>query len=488
MSTVHGYQGEPARLGRVLILGLGKSGTAAAEYCLSLLGSRVDEVVVAAGKRTESSERTAEGLRARGANVEFDRFEVQGRYDVCIASPGISEFSDFYASAKEASGEIVSEVEFAWRESAASSRWVAITGTNGKTTTTSLIAHILKQGGLRAVACGNIGDTCIGEVMKGEADVFVAEVSSYQLASTVDFAPDVAVLLNITPDHVKWHKTHENYKLAKFKVFANLGRAKQGLCVLDATNGEVREQVRSMRAQGREERGFDYVPIGCSDGLSVSMRDKCGSENAAWLEKSKLCVRFGERVESLLSADELQIKGEHNANNALAAASAALGLGLSAQEVVAGLRSFAPLEHRIEPCGSVRGVLCYNDSKATNVDATLKALAAFGESRPIVLLGGDDKGTDLSELVACAEIHCKEVVCFGAAGPRFSAAFKGSSCPCRDADHLEDAFDAALEDASEGDIVVLSPACASFDEFTCFEERGEVFKAYVAQRREAMGS
>lgn len=488
MDKLHGYNGEPAHLGRVLILGLGKSGTAAADYCLGLLGSRVDEVVVAAGLHSDSAERCAEGLRARGATVFFDRFEIEGRYDLCIASPGISEFSDFYGSAKAACDEIVSEVEFAWRESSADARWVAITGTNGKTTTTSLVAHILRESGLRAVACGNIGDTCLGEVVKGEAEVYVAEVSSYQLASTVDFAPDVAVLLNITPDHVKWHLSHENYKLAKFKVFANLDRVEAGLCVLDATNDEVRERVREMRAQTNEERGFDYIPIGCSDGLSTSMSDKCGSDNAAWLEDGRLCVRFKDRVERLVLTSELQIKGEHNANNALAAASAALGLGLSAETVSCGLRSFAPLEHRIEPCGTVRGVACFNDSKATNVDATLKALAAFGEKRPIVLLGGDDKGTDLAELVSCAEEHCKEVVCFGAAGPRFSKAFEGSSCPHKDAEHLEDALDVALEGAVEGDIVVLSPACASFDEFSCFEERGEVFKSFVAQRRETMGS
>lgn len=488
MVKMHGYNGEPAHLGRVLILGLGKSGTVAAEYCLGLLGSRVDEVAIAAGTRSETSERAAESFAERGAKVLFDHFEIEGHYDLCIASPGISEFSDFYSSAKNASGEIVSEVEFAWRESAADARWIAITGTNGKTTTTALTAHLLREGGLRAVACGNIGDTCLGEVMKDEADVYVAEVSSYQLASTVDFAPDVAVLLNITPDHVKWHRTHENYKLAKFKVFANLDRADHGLCVLDATNGEVREKVRAMRAQTREQRGFDYVPVGCADGLATSMHDKCGSENAAWIDEGWLCVRFGERVERIVPVDDLQIKGEHNANNALAAASAALGMGLDARTVAEGLRTFSPLEHRIEPCGTVRGIACYNDSKATNVDATLKALAAFGEKRPIVLLGGDDKGTDLSELVAAAEIHCREVVCFGAAGPRFSAAFEGSACPRKDAEHLSDALDVALGDAREGDIVVLSPACASFDEFTCFEERGEVFKSLVAKRRETMGA
>lgn len=488
MNAMHGYAGEPAHLGRVLILGLGKSGMAAASYCLGLLGSRVDAVVVAAGTHGESADRNARVLEERGAQVVFDRSEFECDYDLCIASPGISEFSDFYLNAKSASREIVSEVEFAWRESPAGSRWVAVTGTNGKTTTTSLIAHILREAGESAVACGNIGDTCIGEVEKGEADVYVAEVSSYQLASTVDFAPNVAVLLNITPDHVKWHRGHENYKAAKFKVFANLHRVPGSLCVLDATNADVRERVRELRALGDEERGFAYMPVGCARGLSASMRDACGSVNAAWLDEGVLSVRFGDDVMRLVDADELSIKGEHNASNALAAASAAIGLGVDAARVAAALRTFAPLEHRIEPCGTVRGVQCFNDSKATNVDATLKALAAFGRKRPIVLLGGDDKGTDLAELVAAAEAHCKAVVCFGAAGQRFFDAFDESSCPRKKAGCLEDALDVALADAVAGDIVILSPACASFDEFSCFEERGEAFKSLVAARSVRAGS
>ena len=157
-------------------------------------------------------------------------------------------------------------------------------------------------------------------------------------------------------------------------------------------------------------------------------------------------------------------------------------------DVADALASFAPLEHRIEPCGSVAGVVCYNDSKATNVDATLKALAAFGEKKPIVLLGGDDKGTDLSELVAQAQRHCKAVVCFGQAGSRFLEAFNHAQLEVYEARHLEDALDVALDHAQSGDIIALSPACASFDEFSCFEERGEVFKALVAQRSKERGA
>ena len=244
---------------------------------------------------------------------------------------------------------MVSEVEFAWRESSVDSRWVAITGTNGKTTTTSLTAHVLASAGIAAVACGNIGDACITAVAEGSADVYVAEVSSYQLASTCRFAPDVAVLLNITPDHVKWHRTLENYAQAKYKVLANLDRA-GGVAVLDAVNDVVREgQVKRLRALTREERGFDYVPVGCAAGLSASMRDACGSENAAFLDDGTLRVDFRGEEHRLMPAADLRIKGEHNASNALAAASACLALGLTASRwrpaCVASRRSSTASSH-----------------------------------------------------------------------------------------------------------------------------------------------
>lgn len=492
MRTLHGYTGDSACLGNVLVLGLGTSGTAAARYLAGLVGDRVSSLTVLAGKRTEAAERAARELEEScGARVLFDTEEVTGSYDLCVVSPGISEFSEFYGNARRASGEVVSEVEFAWRESPAESRWVAITGTNGKTTTTALAAHVLASAGLNAVACGNIGDACINEVAAGNADVFVAEVSSYQLASTSRFCPDVAVLLNITPDHVKWHKSLENYAAAKYKVLANLSQAPDGVAVLDAVNDVVRtDQVKRLRALSREERGFDYVPLGCAAGLSSSMRDACGSENAAFLDDGWLRVDFRGVEHRVMPASDLQIKGEHNASNALAAASVAFAFGLSVEAVRAGLESFAPLEHRIEPCGSVAGVACYNDSKATNVDATLKALTAFGEVRPIVLLGGDDKGTDLAELVSAACRHCKAVVCFGAARDRFLEAFAGSEergLSVLQADHLEDALDTALSAAVAGDVVALSPACASFDEFSCYQERGRAFKRMVAERAERKG-
>jgi len=470
-------------LGRVLILGLGKSGRIAARYCLDLLGSRVQGVAIAAGSFNEEAAAFADQCRDKGAAVLFDHTDMQGTYDICIASPGISQFSDFYLSAQTASEEIMSEVEFAWRESRADSKWIAVTGTNGKTTTTALCAHLLETAGMQVEAVGNIGDTCLEAVARGDADVFVAETSSYQLASTIHFAPDVAVLLNITPDHVKWHRSHEAYVAAKCKILANLASAPDGVAVLDAVNDTVRERVQALRAQG-DERGFDYIPIGAKDGLSADMRHVCGSRNAAFMRASDRMLSVGFRGQDydLCTADSLLIPGEHNIGNALAAAAAALAIGADPEAVRTGLATFSSLEHRIEACGLIHGIACYNDSKATNVDATLKALVAFDPKHPIALLGGDDKGTDLSELVAAAQAHCAAVICFGAARQRFLEAFEGATIPVYAADHMEQALDEALAHADAGDIILLSPACASFDEFNCFEQRGEVFKELVAMR------
>ena len=490
----------PESLGRVLVLGLGKSGHDAVEYLMAQLGARVAQLAVFGGQPNGASDAYAGQARERGAIVEFGEGAVErlakacgGRFDLCIASPGISEFSDLYRSAAAVSDEVISEVELAWRESDESSTWVAVTGTNGKTTVTAL-TNLLCAAGMASAAVGNIGDTCISAVAAGQTDVYVAEVSSYQLASTKLFAPNVAVLLNITPDHLHWHHTLDNYAAAKMKVLANLSQVPGSVAVMDASNDVVRAEVRRLRnvAGGC---GFAVVPMGTAEGLQGDMRARCGSDNAAFINgEGVLTVALKGQEHALINADRLRIKGAHNAGNALAAAAAALAAGASDEAVCEALATFSPLEHRIEPCGTVRGAECYNDSKATNVDATLKALAAFPHTRPIVLLGGDDKGTDLAELVAAAHAHTRAVVCFGAAGARFSQAFQ-DCCAQAPADfqlltanNMESALDVALEQAKAGEVVLLSPACASFDEFHSFEERGEVFKKLVADRAAELGA
>lgn len=480
-------------LGRVLILGLGVSGKACALYLAPMIGDRVEDLVIYGGPSGGASFdwAFANSEALNGAEVIFDTEDVEGDFDICIASPGISEFSDFYLSGKRASEEIVSEVEFAWRESAKDSRWVAITGTNGKTTTTSLIDFILEKAGLEACAVGNIGDTCIEAVGKDiasdRAPIYVVETSSYQLASIRDFAPDVAVILGITPDHLAWHRSHENYAQAKFGLLANLNGI-GGVAILDATNDMVRSKVRELKAANETDNidAIDYIPIGTARGITCDMRQACGAKNAALVDgDSRLHVAFDGKDHVLIDTAALKLEGRHNQLNALAAAAACVVLGLADDAIDSGLAAFSPLEHRIEPSGSVNGVDFFNDSKATNVDATLVAITAFLPRKPIVLLGGRDKMSPLDDLVAACADNAKGVVCYGESKARFMEAFE----PLRDregfmlmeASGMKDALDVAFDAADRGDVVLLSPACASFDEFSCFEERGEVFKELVSE-------
>lgn len=490
---IPGYNHAYDDLGDVLIIGLGKTGRIAAQYCVGLLGRRVKSITVwAGGKKSdfqdESDRSLIERFEQSGVRIVYGSHEVTGSFDLCIASPGIPEPSDFYQSAKAASREIVSEVEFAWRESRTSASWIAITGTNGKTTVTSLIAHILKESGYNAKAVGNIGQTCLRAVQQDDIDVYVAEVSSFQLASCSLFAPDVAVLLNITPDHIEWHRTLDAYVAAKMNILANLKDHRSICAVLDATNDVVRAKVKELRSQDDATRGFSYIPVGTRQGIESDMRAACGSENAAFVRDGKFVVAWKGSEHVLCDVSDLKIFGEHNVSNALIASSAAISFGAHDANVAHALTTFLPLEHRLEPCGEVDGVSFYNDSKATNVDATSKALSAFSPRRPIVLLGGHDKGTDLTPLVEQAQRHCKAVVCFGAAKDRFLKAFSESALPVYAADHgMRSALQEAIALAKPGDIVLLSPACSSFDEFSCYEQRGDAFKrlvaAYIADRR-----
>lgn len=486
-------------LGDVLVLGLGKSGKSVARYMVELLGDRVDSVFVAAGAHSADSEAFVNEIAREGVEHAFGDdalADSKRHFNLCIASPGIPFWHDLYVDGARLSDELISEVEFAWRESVPDSIWVAVTGTNGKTTTTSLAAHVLRECGFAAAAVGNIGDVCLDAVASGDVDVYVTEVSSYQLESTRFFAPDVAVLLNITPDHIHWHRTLEAYRDAKFKVLRPLeatseASASEGglrfTAILDATNDVVRAKVRELKA-----KGASYIPLGTADGIGGDMRARCNARNAAFMDADGvLTIAYDGVDHALLPASDLKIKGEHNASNALAAAAVAVVLGAQDADVSRALASFQPLEHRIEPCGVVEGVECFNDSKATNVDATCKALGAFPDKRLMVLLGGDDKGTELDELISCVHEHACVAVCFGEAGPRFFTAFEQvsdrapASFSLLRADHLEDALDVALSQAESGDVVLLSPACASFDEFKSFEQRGQVFKQLVADRARA---
>ena len=454
----------------LVVLGQGSSGLDVAAWALRH-PERVRAVTVVGGAQSAPTGRTRE-LEAAGARFVYGTEEVPGSYDVCVASPGISEFSDFFAAGRAASREIMGEPELAWRVSP--ERWVCVTGTNGKTTTTTLVNALLNGAGLPSVAVGNIGEPPINEVdARTPGEWFAAELSSFQIATTAELHPRVAVLLNITDDHLAWHRTHEAYALAKIRLFRNMSG--DDLAIVDAEDPGIAAYADKVYVPGRRVCRLSFADAGTPD--------------AAFVRDGMLTVRLAGVETPLVRADELHIRGHHNVVNALAAATAALACGADAASVRAGLRSFEPLEHRVEPCGEIDGVRFVNDSKATNTDAVEKALTAFPNDRVILLLGGHDKGTPLEDFSRAVVGGSVAIVCYGEARERFHAALAKAAAgtPVRilDAAHLRDAVDEARGIAQAGDVVLLSPACSSFDEFSGFEERGRAFKAYLDEIRAA---
>ena len=457
-----------AYLGNTLVLGLGRTGESAARYLASLGPDRVASVTLYGGASSEEDERTRE-LEDAGVSVTCGTEDVTGSFDLAVASPGIPMDAAFFRAAEACSREVVSEPELAWRESP--ERWVAITGTNGKTTTTSLATHLLREGGLAAESVGNIGTPPTEAVpSRVEGGWLVAELSSFQLAETRLFAPRVAVLLNVTPDHLEWHHTMEAYAAAKERAFANLGEG--DLAVVSVDDSWCRAVAERCEARGVRT-------------CRLSVAGDPGSPCAAFLREGALVVRLDGEEHELVPTSELRIFGLHNAENALAAAAVALEVGVAERDVRSGLRSFSPIEHRIEPAGTVGGVSFVNDSKATNTDSVEKALTAFPAGTIVLMLGGHDKMTDLASLAAAVCERCRVAVCFGAAGERIASALEqarletGAALEVDRAPHLREAFDAAVAAARPGETVLLSPACSSFDEFSNMAERGRLFKELV---------
>jgi UDP-N-acetylmuramoylalanine--D-glutamate ligase len=410
-----------------------------------------------------------------------DLDEIAGFFDLAVVSPGIPPHSALVIQARAHARELIGEPELAFRLSP--EHWCVVTGTNGKTTTTALVAHVLNACGIRARVAGNIGTTCMEAIQEREpGEYLVTELSSYQLAYANTIRPEAAILLNITPDHLVWHGSFEAYREAKLSLFARMEAGAPA--VIDATLADTRAVVRARRDAARRT-----IPIGTTDGIGGDMTARCGAPEAAFVDPDTLmltCVIDGRRT-AVLEASRLRIRGEHNQENALAAASVALALGADPGEVATGLASFEPLEHRIEPCGVIGNVAFFNDSKATNPEATIKALIAVDGTPLVTLLGGCDKNTPLDDLVEVAEATCRMVICYGAAGPRFAEAFAaskhGSTLVCLLKPDLRSAFDAAVAGAQPGDAVLLSPACSSFDEFLSYGQRGAVFKALAAALR-----
>lgn len=448
--------------GSVFVVGLGVSGVAAVRYLLAhrALGTPVD-VVAYDGSDSPELQKTAEELRSAGARVILGASAVEGAADLAVVSPGIPPASSLRRSATEQSARVVGELEFAYERSR--SPWLAITGTNGKTTVTSLVAHLLESGGVPTECVGNIGAPAIEVVDEaGRSTAIVAEVSSFQLALTDRFCPRVAVLLNITPDHIDWHGSLAAYTADKVRVFENQGCDDTAVIDIDdAGSAPFADVVEARGVRVARVSRFE-VPGG-----------------GAGLENGMLVLDTPSGHLSLIPAEELRIRGNHNVSNALAAAAAAHAWGVDAQAIREGLRTFEPIAHRLEPVDVIAGVEYVNDSKATNPGAAQMALTAF--ERPlIVLLGGRNKGNEFDELARDVVGIGARAVVFGEARAEIAQALVEAGADPVVVETMLEAVNAAAARASAGDAVLLSPACASFDEFKGYADRGRVFREIVA--------
>ena len=447
--------------GDMLVVGLGVSGDAAAHFLLDHAAKEGGRVVVVDSEDTPGLREAAERVAAQGAEVMLGISEVQGEYDLAVVSPGIPPSSPLRLSAQAHSHESIGELELAYRVSI--SPWIAVTGTNGKTTVTSLIAHLLSSVSIPAIVAGNIGPAATQiATASGNSTTIVAEVSSFQLAATHYFHPRVSVLLNITPDHLDWHGSMEAYTSDKTAIFRNQGSGDTAVIDIDDVgSASLVEFVLEMGVDVRR--------------VSTQMVPELG----AGMREGVLILATGSGEIELVHRDELVIKGDHNVSNALAASAAAYAVGVGGNHIAAGLRSFEPIAHRLEPLMAVDGVEYVNDSKATNPDATIKALTAFRDRPLIVLLGGRNKGNSFDDLAICVASACKGAVVFGEAADTILEALKRAGFEAVHTEDLEEAVGVAAQMAAEGDVVLLSPACASFDQFHNYVDRGESFRRHV---------
>ena len=440
---------------RVLVVGLARTGIATALFCAAR-GARV----TATEERTEAEvAEAAAKLRAAGCALELGghREETFLAQDLIVPSPGVAPTLPPLAAARAQGLPIWSEIELAWHF--LQGRLVAITGSNGKTTTTSLIGHLLETAGVPMLVAGNIGTPLISRVeTSSDSTVTVAEMSSFQLETIESLRPDVGLLLNLTPDHLDRHASFEDYARAKARIFEN--QTENDAAIVNADDA-----VAAQHAPARPQV-FWFSRV-----KRVA--------NGAFVRGEEIVFRRNGAETVLLPRSSIGLRGEHNVENVLAAAAAALLVGAQPAAIAEGVRTFAGVEHRLEFVAEIGGVSFYNDSKATNVDATLKALDAFPR-RLLVILGGKDKGGDFTLLGEPLRQRESLALLIGAAAEKIAAQL-GGVVPVEMAGTLDRAVRLAFERARVGDTVLLAPACASFDQFQNFEHRGRVFKQLVRQ-------
>lgn len=444
---------------KACVLGSGKSGVAVAE----LLAAYGMDVLI--------SDSNPNPQLQPSLHIEVETGGHTPHVFTCgffVKSPGILPNSHVLQAAKAQNIPVFSELEVALSFLPKDVKVFAVTGTNGKTTTTALLGDILKyraeqeNKGQQVWVCGNIGNPvsqCVRQAQPG--DIFVIEVSSYQLEDSVYFKPHIACLLNVTPDHLDHHGSMANYIKAKARMF------------LQQTEG-------------------DYAVLNAADALCAQLAEQIKGEIFAFSAQPKHWIK----TDVFFDGDEIifsqgahltppKLIGLHNVENAMAAALMAMADGVDSEDIQAVFDAFKPMEHRIEPAGEVNGVTYINDSKATNLDSTITALKSFDTKNNIwLILGGRDKGASYEVLLPYLKEHCKQVLSVGECMEKIERELKGEF-PITRCETLDKAVAYAATHAISGDVVLLSPACASFDQFKSYEERGNVFKKLVHQLQAA---
>jgi UDP-N-acetylmuramoylalanine--D-glutamate ligase len=440
---------------RVLVVGLARTGIATAEFCATR-----GAVVTATDARTEAEIGESIGsVRDAGVKLELGAHNEETflQQDLIIPSPGVPADAPSLQAARGRGVAIWSEIELAYRFR--KGKLIGITGSNGKTTTTSLIEHILRGASFSTILAGNIGTPLISCVERMTHDtITVVELSSFQLELIQTFRTDISVFLNLTPDHLDRHHSLELYTKAKARIFENQGE--EDFAILNAD-----DPATTPLAPTRPHVYWFSRKQRAAQGAFV-----CGGD---------IVFRNDGKEEVVLRREEVPLPGTHNLENVLAAIVATRIAGASGKAVGEGVGSFAGVEHRLEFVAEINGVRYYNDSKATNVDATLKALDSF-PGRILVILGGKDKGSDYTPLQASLREHAILALLIGAAADKIASQIDGAVAIER-AGTLDHAVEIASQAARPGDVVLLAPACASFDQFENYEHRGRVFKALVRE-------
>ena len=444
-----------------IVLGFGKSGISAMRL---LLGKGQDVTMYDTRKDIEVPDDISKAKSKYDIKVYAGEDIDVSAYDLAVISPGVDPETEIVRKLKDAGAEIISELELAYRY--AKGKFIAITGTNGKTTTTTLAGEIFKNAGFDVRICGNIGRPVSESLENSNEDTyFVTEVSSFQLEAISKFKPFISIILNITEDHLDRHKTMENYIAAKCRVFEN-------------------QDERDSLIYNADDEGVAKCAHG-SQALKYAISLKNSQKNGAYLKDGKLILAIDGRTQVLCDAKDVNLFGEHNIQNILAASLAALLAGASIDSIGNTVKKFKAVEHRLEYVDTACGVKYINDSKGTNVDASTIAIKALPGGIHLIA-GGYDKGADFSEFARGFDGKVKALYLFGATKERFEkevkhAGFEGRISVCNT---LRECVEKASSSAASGDIVLLSPASASWDMYKSFEERGDEFKELVVELKE----